>query len=189
MNNFQLRFAEIIRQLRENHNLTKSEMANIMCVSDVTYYKYETGASSPTVPQFLELCQELNLDVFRVIYDLLYPDIEDGDTEELRKAAAYFVQNQCPDKLLRELHYIINGNHGSNFYPQAQEFTMINHLPLEYRLIIARDIFMLYDLARDKGELLHTDKVMPDEKAFMEGIRKGREAVKAGKNSYSEFSR
>lgn len=189
MKDFQLKFAELIKQIRVSNDLSKSEMAAIMGVSDATFYKYESGASSPTVIQFIDLCQDLNLDIFRVIYDLMYPEIEDGGTEELRRSAAYFVQNQCPDKLLRELHYIINGNHGSNFYPQAQEFTMINHLPMEYRLIIARDIFMLYDLARDKGELLHTDKVMPDEKAFMEGIRKGREAVKAGKNSYSEFSR
>lgn len=189
MKDFQSEFADLITQIRIDNDLSKSEMAAIMGVSDATYYKYEAGSSSPTVPQFIELCQALDMDVFGVIFDFLYPDTETENIDELRRDAAFFVQHQCPSKLLRELHYIISGNHGSSFYPQAQEFTMINHLPLEYRLIIARDIFMLYDLARDKGELLHTDKVMPDEKAFMDGIRKGREAVKAGKNSYSEFSR
>lgn len=194
MKDFQSECSALMKQIRIANNKTKSEMASIMGISEATYYKFESGASSPTVPQFVQLCHELQIDTLRLLLDYLYPDIysdvsSSSDYTDLKRAVLFFLDKNAPERFVRELFYFIAGNHGSNIYPQMQEFTMINHMPLEYRLIIARQVFMLYELAKDKGELIATGQVMPDEAAFIEGIRKGRESVKSGKNSYSEFSK
>ena len=48
---------KIIKELREKQNLTQLELANILCVSDKTISKWETGEIVTSVENLFELCK------------------------------------------------------------------------------------------------------------------------------------
>ncbi len=182
--------AAILKNLRINSGLSVNKMAEVMYVDRRTWQRYEDGKSSPTVPEFLRCFSIIGESAMKSVLDFLYPDAykglsEESSTDQLREAAAHYFLNVAPDKVVREWDYIMFSEHGSNMYPQLQEFTMLDHLPLEMRLIVANLIYDLYRIAELKGELIETNHVMPDVEAFREGMEKGENAVIEGLGSYT----
>lgn len=173
--------AKILKDLRINSGLSVNKMAEVMYVDRRTWQRYEDGESSPTVPEFLQFFTLMGESAVRAILDFLHPVYqglsEESDIDTLRDAAAHYFKEIAPDHVVREWDYIMFADHGSNCYPQLQEFTMIDHLPLEMRTIIADLVCNLYRIAELKGELIGADHIMPDVSALVEDIEKGKKAV------------
>lgn len=180
----------LLKELRESHNLSVSKMADLMKVDRRTWQKYEDGFISPSVIDFISFFDVLGKDALRPVLDFLYPDIYKGlsassDITDLRNAAIHYLENIASDRFVRECVYIVMGSHGSNIEPQLQEFTMIDHLPLFYRYAIAEQVLIFWRLATTRNELIAPDHVMPDIDLFMEGLEKGINAIRQGKESYT----
>lgn len=56
-------FANTLRNLRKGHNLTQSEVADIIGVDRSTYAYYERGATKPDFECILKLCKMYNIEV------------------------------------------------------------------------------------------------------------------------------
>ena len=61
---------------------------------------------------------------------------------------------------------------------------MIDHLPMKDRVTIAQLVNTLWEMAQARGELVCCEHIMPDVEMFREGVLKGTDAAKDGKNAY-----
>lgn len=181
--------AEFFRNLRRERGLSKLKMANLLYMDDKTWDRYEQGKTSPSIGEFIWICEKLNVDALRPVLDILYPDTykhitPQTDIDQLREAAAHYFMHVASDRTVREWDYITFGQHGSDMTAQMQEFCVIAHLPLEYRVLIARLVKSCWDIAEAKGELINPNNVMPDLDLFSSGIEKGHQAASEGLKSY-----
>lgn len=189
-NELQSGCAFLLKSLRQKQKLSKFKMARLLMIDDHTWARYESGDSAPTVPVFFWMFDQLHEDVLRKALDYLYPEIYEGlddssDPAAIRAALVHFFANEAPDRFVREAAFLSFGGHGSNFGPQMEMFTMLDHLPMRYRVGVADLIKSFYEIAEARGELVSTECVMPDLDLFNEGLEKGRAASFAGHNSYT----
>ncbi|MDO5311100.1 MAG: helix-turn-helix transcriptional regulator [Clostridia bacterium] len=189
-NEVQAEFAEQLRKLRKSHGLSKAKMADLFDIDVRRYGDYESGARSPSAPELVMMYETLGEDILRATLDCVYTDIYKGvedkdDVHAQRAAAVHFFQHVATDRMVREFNYIAFGSHGSNFEPQLAEFVALDHLPLDYRVAIVKNIITFYRMADARGELVCTDHIAPDFDILVDAIRKGLDAVGEGRNSYS----
>lgn len=182
--------AELLHTLRTKRGLSKSKMADRLYIDDKTWSRYETGETAPSIDDFIWMLNELQEDVLRPVLDLLYPDTyksldNDVDIQQLRRAASHYITHIASERTVRELDFILFGHHGSSVESQMQEFTIIEHLPMQYRMIIAKMVLQFWNLAKSRNELISTDKIMPDIELFRDGIIKAEEATKNFRNFYT----
>lgn len=185
--------ANLLRKLRLETGYSKSKMAETVGIDLRTWEKYESGQASPRVDEFIAWFDLFHADALRYVLDYLYPDIYDGlindsRTDDLRKAAMHYISNVASDHAIKKFDFLVFGEHGSNIEAQTEEFTMLDHLPLTMRLAVASLIDILYQTAEANNLLVCTDCVMPVIDVFHDGLKKGREAVMNGKQSYTTSS-
>ena len=183
-------FADMLVDLRHITGASKAEMAEAAGCDIRTYTKYEQGYSRPDCVDFAYMFGVLGMSGLRPVLDFLYPhaigELTPGSSmEDQRRALKVFVEREAPDRAIRELNYLIFSKHGSNAAAQFNEFIMIDHLPMEYRVAIAELVYSLYQLAKGKGTLINSLDTMPDEETFLQGLKRGREAAYAGRQSYN----
>lgn len=183
-------FADALRELRLRHGLSKSKIADKLFLDERTWAKYESGSSAPTAPEFIRFYSELGEDVLRSTMNAIYPDIYQEitcteDTEAMRQAAAHFFLHVATDDMVRDFNYIAFGEHGSNVRPQLAEFVALDHLPLDYRVAVVKNIITFYGLAEARGEIVCQDTAPVNIDVLVDAIRSGLEAVGEGRNSYS----
>ena len=65
MNNYII--GKVIKELRERKNLTQLELANIICVSDKTISKWETGKGLPDISLIEVLAKSLDVSVIELM--------------------------------------------------------------------------------------------------------------------------
>jgi len=178
--------AKMLKNLRQKKGLSKRSIADELYIDAKTWSKYEAGESAPTVPEFVRFFDRLGEDVLKDVLEYAYPSIYDrsGSEESIRKATAHYMMTATEDDV-RDLDFLIRGGHGSNIHPQLQEFVMIDHLPLEYRVVVAEMVYSLYRLARAKGELIALDGIMPKIEDFEEAIAKAKKSVRNGEKAYT----
>ena len=74
----QKQLSTLLVKLRIRHGLSKFKMATLAEVSDHTWDRYENGESSPTLPEFINIYNELGEDALRDIISIMYPDKYNG---------------------------------------------------------------------------------------------------------------
>jgi len=52
-----MKYVKIIRDLREDHNLTQQEIADVLGTSQTMYARYERGANELPVHHLVKLCE------------------------------------------------------------------------------------------------------------------------------------
>jgi len=181
---------QILKDLRIKRGLSKAKMADYLYMDGKTWSRWEEGETAPTVPEFLWIFRQLKEDALRPVLNIVYPSTYNGlnpgsDIDSLRNAAAHYFSHTASEQTVREWDFLVLGHHGSNIEPQMQEFTMINHLPLEYRVAIASMVLTFWRLASERGEIIKNDYVMPDIDLFLEGFENAQKAAFEGLNSYS----
>ena len=50
-------YLEIMRELREDHDLTQQEVAEYLCTSQTMYSRYERGANELPIHHLIALCR------------------------------------------------------------------------------------------------------------------------------------
>lgn len=180
---------KILYDLRKEKHLSKAAIADKLFMDERTWGRYESGKASPTAADLIWIFNTMKSDVLQPVLKLIYPDAynlsEESSIEELRIAAAHYFLHVASDNMVREIDYLFFGGHGSNLEPQMQEFTMINHLPLHCRVVIAQMVLSMWNMAEHRGDLICTDHVMPDVKLFEKAIQRGYDAVVESENAYT----
>lgn len=185
-----IEFANQLKQLRLSQGLSIAKMADKFYLDERTWSKYERGESAPTAPEMVRMFNACGADILRTTLDCVYTDVykdveEKGDIAAMRAAAVHFFQHVATDRMVREFNYIAFGNHGSNLEPQLAEFVALDHLPMDYRVAVVKNIITFYRMAAVRGELINETHVKPDFDILIDAIRKGLEAVCEGRNSYT----
>lgn len=62
MPDIQKTYVEIIRELREDHDLTQAEIANVLQTTQQVYSRYEKGQNALPIRHLLTLCEYYNVD-------------------------------------------------------------------------------------------------------------------------------
>ncbi len=178
----------MLAELRDRQNLSKAAMARRVGVDDHTWSSWETGATSPSVVDFLNVFEACGESILRPTLELLYPDhYTDGQTNE-RERLTSFVNDAATDHHIAILAYMIFGDHGSNFIPQAELICAYNHLPMEQRFIIAELIYTSFLTAQHRGDLINTDSVQPDMPVWISGLKASQRAAYQRLNSYTTIT-
>lgn len=185
--------AILLQNLQKRVELKKGRMAEEAGVDLRTWERYITGQAAPRVDEFISWFDYFEVDALPMVLEYLYPEVysdlsDQSDTNALRKAAIHYIETIASPHAVRKFDYLVFGGHGSNIEAQSEEWLMLDHLPLTMRLAVASLIDTLYAAAEANGLLVNTDCVMPKMEVFHDGLRKGREAVMDGQNSYTTSS-
>lgn len=186
----QKQLSTLLIKLRIRHGLSKFKMATLAEVSDHTWDRYESGESSPTLPEFINIYNELGEDALRDILSLMYPDkynciVSESNINDLRESLIHYFSHVASERVIREWAFLTFGEHGSSSLAQLEMFTMIDHLPMKYRYMVAESISKYYEMASAHNELVATDEAIPDVELFRIGLNLGKEATMEKKESYS----
>lgn len=190
---YRLEFARLLKRIRRDNGLSVHRIADIAHVDDHTWARYEVGKSAPNVIDFAYLMSMLGEDALPGILAFIHPDLFGPDARkdisDVRNSVCYFFEHIATDTEVREMDYLINGNHGSCLSAQIAMCTMIDHLPLNYRVAVAELVDALWRLAESRGELIGADQIMPDVDLFRHALRFGSEAAYNRQDSYNTLSK
>lgn len=182
--------AAAMRSIRLEEDLSLAKMAEAAAVDPRTWARVEKGETSLPLANTALLFATLGRSALRELQEIIYPDIykdlgRDSSTAEIRAGGTTWINHIATDQQARLWDYIIFGRHGSNANAQLTEFAMLDQLPMRDRLIIGQNILMMWRLAKVRGELVGADDIVIDVQSFADGLAAGRDAVLAGRNSYT----
>ena len=191
MNRMELsdRIARMWLKSRTDAGLSQDRVAKALGVSKKTVQNWESGEASPNFRMALEWFDALGVPMYPYIMSMLYPVEVDGitaatDMYELRKALHCYV-DELDDLHARELLFILHGLHGSSPIGTLDACTAYLHLPLSMRVCITDSIVTHYEMAAGLGLLQNEDHVAPEISTLEQFLSTARNAVKAGKQSYT----
>lgn len=178
----------ILGKARTKMGKSQEYMANELDVARKTVQNWESGVSCPTVEQAMAWFEILNLSPLPYFLEYIHPSMENikasDDDAKIRDALSR-VLGDFPDTAIRQLLFLLYGDHGSS--PSAVLNMLTAHLqsPMKDRLINASIIEKNYEIAKVQGKLSSPNHVQPDMNLLHEGIEEGCKAVIAGTESYA----
>lgn len=187
----QRKLSKLFKDMREKEGLSVSQMAQKVFIDSRTWARYESGDSSPTLPELIRIYAELGQTMMPSVLNALYEDIYSDDsrsTEEKRSAIVHFFENVADARMIEDFYFIAFGSHGSNLLPQLAELAVIDHLPMDYRVAIVKDVITFHRMAAMRGELVCKEECPPNFDILVDAIRKGLEAVGEHRNSYTTIT-
>lgn len=178
--------ARILQDLRQQLGLSKAKMADRCHVDVRTYYRYETGDSSPTMEELVRICEDCGASALQVVLRQLYQGGHDGPgaAQDREKLASYVLAG-ASDLEAQQLSYVLTGAHGSDLDAQIQMFCALDHLPIDVRLMIAKMILNAWEIEAARGGLINQDQAMPDVELLRRAIICAHHAVVAGRKAYT----
>lgn len=163
-------------ELRRKNGLTKSKIADILEIDRHTWFRWESGESTPGITDFIMIFDKLNEPVLQPLLDILYPSDDDalcGSMTQIRKAAAIYYLTQANEHEMRIWDYVIS----TDFSTQVEALCALHHLPPQQRFLINEQIYIYYMLGRRHAELVNTDSVMPDMDIFSKGLKQSQKSA------------
>lgn len=182
--------ASMLQRLREKHGFSKNRMSEVIGVNKHTWYAWESGTTCPSVADFIAAYDACDEPVMRPLMEMLSPDDYEGVTDQSditrqREALAHFVTHDASDHMIRVLNFLMSGDHGSEIAAQVEQLCALDHLALEYRYMIAEQIYLLFVMSEHRCELIATDSVMPNKDLWASALKEGQRAAYGRLRSYS----
>lgn len=181
------RFAELCREIREACGGSVAGMAEKWDVDERTYRKFERGAGQPGVIDFCYAMGKMDIPILRPILEFLHPDVfADGtdDVEQMREQLMFYFGNVAQDRVVKQVYYNMVGQASDNVAPQLEMLNAIQQLPLFDRVMVAKFVISIYEMATYRGELLHSGQVDPDISALKSACDQAEEACRRLKEAY-----
>lgn len=179
--------ARIWYRSRNEAGISQEKLAMELGVAKRTIQNWEKGVTSPTVDQAIRYFKILNIQPLPYILEYLYPTLENikaTDEDEKIREAMIELMKALPAVEVRELFYLLYGNHGSSPTGILQMVTAHLQSPMRDRLSHGSMILQDYEIAKVKGELTNEKHIQPDTILLRNAIEKGQDAVTKNKNAY-----
>lgn len=147
------RCGELLSASRYRSGLSRKAMSEYMGVSESTIKAWEDGQGSPTLFGMLEWYRVTGASYFRAMLDFFWPKpfrgLKGSDSGEKIKNAlmTYLAQVAGPIEI-KKLHYLILGNHGSEWSGLLDMACALEHTSMKSRYRIAEIIQASYDISR-----------------------------------------
>lgn len=181
------RLSEIWSRTRAMAGVSQECMAQEMGVARKTIQNWERGASSPDIEQGFRWFEILGINPMKYVYEYVFPEMKDisaqDEVDRLRTALLAIVST-LSEESIRQLLFILHGNHGSS--PRAVLNLITAHLqtPMRDRITQAGVIVRNYQIADRRGLTVCPDKVQPNEELLEKAIWAGEEAVCSDAEGY-----
>ena len=185
------RIARILRDSRTESGMLQKDVAKLMGISRRTVQNWEEGTAQPPLLKLRQWFKVLNVHPIPYIIQMVgpdgYADEMNGDSnEDIEKLLMYYIKG-IPLQDKKKLLYLVAGDHGSSNRGILDMCTAYLSIPLYMRLPIAHNILDIYEISRVK-KLTSTDHVQPNLEFLNMAIRKCQDALKTGKDRYSDAS-
>lgn len=172
------------------HGKTQDAVAENINVSRATVINWEAGRSNPDLFQLEDLAEYFGEDLIYRLKHYRKPDLyatlsEDADIDAVRAELIAFLQTEAAPQIIRQLHFLFAGEHGSDPDAVIQEMNAILQIPLYMRHPIASMVNSSYHMALANNQLNCPDCVKPDLKVWEDAIRSGFHAGRQGKSGYA----
>lgn len=185
------RCGDLLLSSRYNSGLSRKAVSEVMGVSETTVRAWEDGQGSPTLFGMLEWFRITGKSYFRAMLDFFWPDTFKGlkgtDSDDRIKNAliTYLTQVAGPIEI-RKLHYLVLGNHGSEWIGLLDMACAHAHTCLRSRLKNAEIIQASYDICRGSSNVrVPNIDVYADCALLRNAIRAAEKAQSTGLNGYT----
>lgn len=186
------RCGDLLSASRYDSGLSRKAMSETMGVSENTIRAWEDGQGSPTLFGMLEWFRITGKSYFRAMLDFFWPDTFKGlkgtDSDDKIKNAliTYLTQVAGPIEI-KKLHYLVLGNHGSEWSGLLDMACAHEHTCLRSRFRNAEIIQASYDIY--KGSDINVNipdiDVDADNALLRKAIRAAEAAQSSGLNGYT----
>ena len=185
------RCGDLLFTSRCDSGLSRKAMSEAMGVSETTIKAWEDGQGSPTLFGMLDWCRITGKSYFRAMLDFFWPETFKGlkgtdSDERIRSALITYLSQVAGPIEVKKLHYLILGNHGSEWSGLLDMACAHEHTCLRGRLKNAKIIHASYDICggRQSINAPNTD-VDADYALLIKAIRAAEKAQSAGLKGYT----
>lgn len=175
-------FAQMMTELYDYAHVTDRQVAHLMNVNERTARRWREGDSQPSPSELIRLFRLLHVPIRAFIND----DSRFSEQED-REAIHHYVDNIATASELRDMRFNLTFRHGSSVSSQLALVSMLNHMKLVYRLMVAKTVLMLWEIASTSGGLQYPSEFMPDTKKVYDAVIKSTLSLQEGKDSYTDI--
>lgn len=152
------RCANMLSRFRIEAGLSRKDMSKVMGVSETTIKAWETGQGSPTLLGMLMWFRAAGKSAARPLVNLFWSD-EFGSLSiqspenRIREALTFYLSNLASPVEVAKLHYLIFGNHGSEWLGLLDMGLAHVNASLDSRCRAVETIQISYSLYEASGQL------------------------------------
>ena len=185
------RCGEMLAKSRTRSGLSRKVMSQALNVSESTIKAWESGQGSPTLWGILEWFRTVGESPFRPMLDFFWPEVFAGlaakdPDERIREAGEFYFSRVAGPSEIQKLHYLIFGQHGSEWSGLLDMAFAHTHTSLNSRYRVAEIIQVSYDLSA-ANHLTHLPQgIEADRALLLNAIDAAREtSLSPGKTGYT----
>lgn len=184
--------AEMLVKYRKTAGLSRARLSFLTGIDERKVKRYEDGKDAPSIPEFFAALDAIGQTAFPMLLEYIHPSIynkENNGPDEARTRVVHYMQSFATERMVHQLDYFFTGQHGSNLEPQMQLITLINHLPLAYRVLICKQALALWELATIEGRTINPEDVQPDVELLRATLGKAEAAVAKQQQAYNSATK
>lgn len=185
------RCSEMLAKSRTRSGLSRKVMSQALNVSESTIKAWESGQGSPTLWGILEWFRTVGESPFRPMLNFFWPEVFAGLTakdpdERIREAGEFYFSRVAGPSEIQKLHYLIFGQHGSEWSGLLDMASAHTHTSLNSRYRVADIIQVSYDLSASNHLTRLPPGIEADRVLLLNAINAAREtSLSPGKTGYT----
>lgn len=183
---------ELLSASRYHSGLSRKAMSDLMGVSESTIRAWEDGQGSPTLFGMLEWFRVTGKSYFRAMLEFFWPDTFRGlkgtdSAEKIQGALMTYLSQVAGPIEIKKLHYLILGNHGSDWSGLLDMACAQEHTSLKSRYRNAEIIQASYDISKGNNNDVKVPNIDVDtDCALLRNAIKAAESAQSAKlNGYT----
>ena len=175
------RCANMLAKSRTRSGLSRKTMSAALDVSEGTIKAWENGQGSPTLHGILEWFRTVGESPFRPMMDFFWPDqfaelAPQNSDDEIRQAGEFYFSKVAGPMEIQKLHYLIFGNHGSEWSGLLDMACAHVHTSLNSRYRVAEIIQVSYELSAANNRTAKPPEIEVNRALLLSAIDAAREA-------------
>lgn len=184
------RCGEILSESRCAARISRKTMSEVMGVSEGTIRAWEEGQSSPTVLGMLEWFRITGRSFSKAMLDFFWPEtfkrlVGADSNERIKTALKTYIEQIAGQTEVKKLHFLILGNHGSEWSGLLDMACAHEHTSLKCRCGTGEIIHAAYDINKANGNVTIVPCIESDEVFLKKAIKAAQNAQSAGLNGYT----
>lgn len=180
--------AEALRITRNEAGKSQEFMAFEIGVSRRTILNWERGVSEPSIGQAITWFKLINKNPIPYLLQIIYPKmdkISHTDSDDKILISLLEIINELPSDGVRQLLYLLFGDHGSSPRAVLQMITAHLQTPMKDRIAHGQLISTNYEIAQKTGTLARPEHIQPDLDYLNAAITTAKTAVENNAKEYT----